>query len=205
LSEKIHQRVSNCTDEARNKFLGEATRLNDAFQDNFRLALITPKISLASVIGELQKTSRDIKALDADGCGEMVKEHMGKSYDLLIKDLMDFMSDESGVDKINTARMEAATEMYEFEAYKIDVAAPLVVKDFRQFQELQEQKIENIPADLQYFESLRQHKMSCTDVAYIEPILYAVIFGAMDRFTDLMGASENALPTETRTPIPCVP
>lgn len=215
----MRAKAKDCTIEARDQFVAAASRINEVFEDSFILAGGTSRIALAPVVANMQGATRELKALPVDACGKLVQENMATAYDDAVDVFLAFMRDDSGSAGLMATDIQLQSAYRSLLAYKLDVFAPFLLKDFFAWSRNENNKLPQSP-DLKYISEIEDGKTRCDDYEMIERLAFSYYeasthYGASGILLDMAkeamltptpalcsGATWLDTPTPTGTPIP---
>lgn len=110
-------------------FVKEATRINDAFEDSYVLALSSPRIALTPVVRDMQQLAREMAELDSDQCGPEVQEAFAEGYGEAIEMMLTFTQDSDATILPLLPELDMRSATTKLEIYRKSVAAVILNQD----------------------------------------------------------------------------
>jgi hypothetical protein len=107
--------LSGCSPKEARAAVDVMTPLIEEFSDHFDRAGSTSRIALSPVIGDMQRTLRDLRSQEVPSCATAIQADLGEAWDTAIDAALAFQSDEpdSTVEKMfeeATALMKQAND-----------------------------------------------------------------------------------------------
>lgn len=193
LQAALAERTQDCTDGARTAFVAEATRIDDAFEDAYLLALSTSRIALSPIVADMQRREREMRSLAADRCGQIVQQQMADAYAQATAQFLAFMQQkEVGIEMLDL-QFDLQKAWRYLAAYRMGLAELMFYHDERL------PPADAAPADdsqyLARFATLSPRER-CQQIQFFADEYVAVLLQSFDRYSlDAPSATPAPAPT----------